>query len=71
LSTDWVAEHWDGAGEFRRAAHVAQLAAGLEALVDGIHDRPAAPPPATGPGATRGGKWSRSGRDALVDRWPR
>jgi acetyl/propionyl-CoA carboxylase alpha subunit len=70
LSTDWVAEHWDGAAEFRRAAGIAQLAAGLEALGDGIRDRPTASPAAV-PSGARGGKWARAGRDALVDRWPR
>jgi acetyl/propionyl-CoA carboxylase alpha subunit len=70
LSTDWVGEHWDGAAAFRHAAGIAQLAAGLEALGDGIRDRPTASPAAV-PSGARGGKWARSGRDALIDRWPR
>ena len=76
LSTDWVGEHWDGAAEFRGAARAAQLAGGLEALEDGIHDRPIGRPAAGGPAVGRAvpnpdGRWSRSGREAVVDRWPR
>jgi acetyl/propionyl-CoA carboxylase alpha subunit len=73
LSTDWVAEHWNGAAEFRRAARAAQLAGGLEALEDGIHDRPTVRASAGGPsGRPSGdGRWSRSGREAVIDRWPR
>jgi acetyl/propionyl-CoA carboxylase alpha subunit len=78
LSTGWVAERWDGPAEYRRVARLAQLAAGIEAI-DG---EPAAAfgalPPATGGGATVGrdgattdGAWRRSGRQAVVDRWPR
>ena len=32
LSTDWVGEHWDGRASAARAARIAQLAAGLDAL---------------------------------------
>ena len=36
LSTGWVGEEWDGPASFGRAARVAQLAAGLDALASGL-----------------------------------
>jgi len=79
LSTGWVAEHWDGAASFRRAAAMAQRAAGLAAIGAG-RDRalPGAQAgwatkagPAEVGGAGRDGHWGRAGLDEAVDRWPR
>jgi acetyl/propionyl-CoA carboxylase alpha subunit len=75
LSTGWVGEHWDGSASLARAARVAQLAAGLDALERGVatavavgdEERPAAADPAS----RDGGQWARSGRRAGTDRWPR
>lgn len=73
LSTDWVERWWDGPAEFRRAARLAQLAAGLDALEGGlattamgssarVPGRPAAAPPDS--------RWASTGRQAATDRWP-
>jgi acetyl/propionyl-CoA carboxylase alpha subunit len=84
LSTGWVAERWDGAGEEAGAARLAQLAAALAALQDA--GQPLARPAARGAsasGATAGpvtraadpaardGAWHRAGLESAVDRWPR
>jgi acetyl/propionyl-CoA carboxylase alpha subunit len=77
LSTGWVGEHWDGPGEFRRAAASAQLAAGLAALdgamaAGGFVAASAAPAaPAKGSPGAHDGRWRRSGVDQAADRWPR
>jgi acetyl/propionyl-CoA carboxylase alpha subunit len=73
LSTGWVGEWWDGPAEFRRAACLAQLAAGLDALDAGL--APAAPDggaaaPATSVSGSGDGRWASLGREAAVDRWP-
>lgn len=72
LSTGWVGEHWDGPAALAAATRVAELAAGLDALGDGLavaaatgFDRP----PAGTPGSSDG-PWARSGRRAATDRWP-
>jgi acetyl/propionyl-CoA carboxylase alpha subunit len=78
LSTGWVGEWWDGQAEFRRAARLAQLVAGLDALDTGLamaDTNGAGGVPATSHGATSGsasddGRWANSGREAAVDRWP-
>jgi len=64
LSTGWVGEHWDGPAQWREAAGLAQMAAGLAALEG---EPGAAPPPAVldDPG------WRRAGLEAAIDRWPR
>jgi acetyl-CoA carboxylase, biotin carboxylase subunit len=72
LSTGWVGEHWDGPAELRAAVRVAQLAAGLDALERGLVV--AAVPsvaPASGDGAAGPTRWTRSGLEAAMDRWPR
>lgn len=43
LSTGWVGEQWDGPASFGRAARVAQLAAGLDALASGLATATAVP----------------------------
>ncbi|HKG56407.1 MAG TPA: biotin carboxylase N-terminal domain-containing protein [Candidatus Limnocylindrales bacterium] len=68
LSTDWVAEHWDGpaarAAAFERAATAAAAAVGngtgpVKGLSPGT-------PPASAPSG-----WAATGREDAVDRWPR
>jgi acetyl/propionyl-CoA carboxylase alpha subunit len=85
LSTGWVAERWDGAGEQAGAARLAQLAAGLAPLLDAGQPPVEAGARATaGPGgataglerrpadpAARDGAWHRAGLESAVDRWPR
>ncbi len=72
LSTGWVGEWWDGPAEFRRAARVAMLAAGLDALARGhataLEGRPTSSP--TADGSSGDGRWRRSSRAAATDRWP-
>jgi acetyl/propionyl-CoA carboxylase alpha subunit len=76
VSTGWVGERWDATAELRRAARLAQLAAALDALEEGIRGAvtpraatPDAPAPKGGP--TGDGRWHRSGLEASTDRWPR
>ena len=57
LSTGWVGEHWDGPAEYERAARVAMLSAGLDAMAGGLGiatavDGAVVPP---GPGASTAG----------------
>jgi len=72
LSTGWVGDWWDGPAEFGRAARVAMLAAGIEALATGhataLDGRPAGPP--IDDGSAHDGRWRRSARAAASDRWP-
>ncbi len=68
LSTDWVAEAWDGAGE--RAGAVPGA---LAALARGVRDEPApgsASPPIVAT-ATPASGWLAASREEAVDRWPR
>ena len=71
LSTDWVAEHWDGHAEAERAQRLARLAAalGLGALEarDGVLAQRQ-----HGYAARDGsaGPWSVAALEAGVDRWP-
>jgi acetyl/propionyl-CoA carboxylase alpha subunit len=75
LSTDWVAEHWDGSAELRVAVHRAKLAAALASAAPGAWEpvppeRPAASQtiPRT---ASDDGRWRRAGRPNAADRWSR
>jgi acetyl/propionyl-CoA carboxylase alpha subunit len=72
LSTGWVGEHWDGPAEFTRAARVAMLVAGLDAIASGqataLEGRPASS--AIEGGGVGDGRWRRSARAAATDRWP-
>jgi acetyl-CoA/propionyl-CoA carboxylase biotin carboxyl carrier protein len=66
LSTDWVADYWDGPAEFARAAAAAMVAAGLAAAEEG--------PPTFGPPIVRAGDndgWRSLGLADAIDRWPR
>jgi acetyl/propionyl-CoA carboxylase alpha subunit len=70
LSTGWVAEHWDGPAELRKALRIAKLAAGLEAIDAGRRGTtPTSRAPATRPGTD--GRWRAAGRSDTIDRWPR
>ena len=63
LSTDWVGECWDGPASFRRAARVAMLAAGLDAIAVGLGTATAGgrrAGPTSGPQAKTVGRWRRS-----------
>ena len=73
LSTGWVGDWWDGPAEFGRAARLAQLAAGLDALASGLAIAPVAGGSEALPRPINrhrfpGLAWS--GREAAVDRWP-
>ena len=72
LSTGWVGEHWDGPAEFARAARVAMLAAGVDALASGHATALEGRPTATSAGAGGAGdsRWRRTARAAATDRWP-
>jgi acetyl/propionyl-CoA carboxylase alpha subunit len=67
LSTDWVAERWDGAADRERVAGVAAAAAAAAA------SGPNAPPSLRkdDPAANRIRAWRTAGRTAAIDRWPR
>jgi acetyl/propionyl-CoA carboxylase alpha subunit len=81
LSTDFVADHWDGPASRATAVRRALLAVGLAAFEpspgdDPGLDRGAGPagrrPPASAPGATgRKSAWRSDGRATAIDRWPR
>ena len=80
LSTGWVTDRWDGPAEFLRAARVAMLAAGLDALARGhataLEGRPtslstslpSSPPTVDEPSGD--GRWRRAARASATDRWP-
>jgi acetyl/propionyl-CoA carboxylase alpha subunit len=73
LSTGWVGDWWDGPAAFRRAARMAQLAAGLDALGSGLATAAVAGgSAASAPSQPAAGSWgwASSGREAAVDRWP-
>jgi acetyl/propionyl-CoA carboxylase alpha subunit len=68
LSTDWVAEHWDGAAS-RAAAleHAGRAAAAAIATAPA----PAAPAPGAVPNPAKASAWATAGREDATDRWPR
>ena len=73
LSTEWVADHWDGPADKLHAAEAAMVAAGLAAVAAWRSEAL----PLRVPGAERGrgaegdGRWHRSGLEQVIDRWPR
>lgn len=75
LSTDWVGENWDGPASLARAARIGQLAAGLDALESGlaiaVTTGVSLGGTATAPTDSGDGRWARSGRQAVNERWPR
>ena len=71
LSTDWVAEHWDGPAEAERAGRLARVAAalglaGLEAARSVSAQRRSSERPL----APGDGPWSAAALEAAIDRWP-
>ena len=78
VHTEWVAEHWDGAADFKRAAGLAMLAAGIASVEQHASSGSGAEPmigPRVAPiradaGATDG-SWRTAGLEDGVDRWPR
>jgi acetyl/propionyl-CoA carboxylase alpha subunit len=69
LSTDWVADHWDGRAEFSRAAAGALLVAASAAVREPTLTR--ASIPAAGDTLDADGHWRRQGLEDAIDRWPR
>ena len=70
VSTDWVAQHWDGRADRAKALTEAQLVAArivAAAAQEGGPD--AVNGPARGPSASQA--WRAAGREAGLDRWPR
>ena len=63
LSTDWVAEHWDGAADRRRALGVAVIAAARSADIAGRVSLRKDDPPIS--------PWRAAARAAAIDRRPR
>lgn len=72
LSTGWVGDWWDGVAEFRQAARVAMLAAGLDALASGhataLEGRRTSP--STGDEPSGDSRWRHAARASATDRWP-
>jgi acetyl/propionyl-CoA carboxylase alpha subunit len=73
LSTGWVGEQWDGEAEAAGSRRAAMLAAGLDALEQGLGLTSAGAGP--GSGSTGGAGWdndgwARAAREAAADRWP-
>jgi len=71
LSTSWIEEHWDGEAEYRQAARLAQLAAGLAALRYGTGLAGGTFVASSSWVASTEAPWMHAGREAAVDRWPR
>jgi acetyl/propionyl-CoA carboxylase alpha subunit len=70
ISTDWVAQHWDGPADRANALAEAALVAARTvagAVQEGGPDSRNGP--GRGPEATAG--WRTAGREAALDRWPR
>jgi acetyl-CoA/propionyl-CoA carboxylase biotin carboxyl carrier protein len=68
VSTAWVAECWDGAGDFRRVARTALVASGIQAVEGGPGEGTRA---AASQAPRANGTWRAIGLDAAIDRWPR
>jgi acetyl/propionyl-CoA carboxylase alpha subunit len=69
LSTDWVAEHWDGAAE--RAGFVdAAVAAATRAATDGVTGSVVVGDGRTRPTSSPGGGWGSAALADATDRWP-
>jgi acetyl/propionyl-CoA carboxylase alpha subunit len=74
LSTGWVADHWDGAADHRRAAWIAMAAGGGAAhpgAADGGQAVSASPGSEALPAGSTDGRWRSTGRLDATDRWPR
>jgi acetyl-CoA carboxylase biotin carboxylase subunit len=78
LSTGWVGERWDGEAALAEATRVAQLAAGLDALDNGLATAVGtvglgtrmAVDPTTIPSDPPDGRWASAGRQAATNRRP-
>jgi acetyl/propionyl-CoA carboxylase alpha subunit len=70
LSTDWVADHWDGVAERARFADAAAAAA-TRAATDGISVSAALADGRTGPAPLPSGGWGSAALADATDRWPR
>jgi acetyl/propionyl-CoA carboxylase alpha subunit len=80
LSTEWVAEHWNGPAAAEAAARLALIAAGLAGLEQplAVPQVAATPDQANGSGRARASRqvaadastWARLGREDAIDRWP-
>ena len=78
VHTEWVTEHWDGVADFKRAAGLAMLAAGIASVERNASSGRAAGPmigPRVAPIRTDAGgadgSWRTAGLEDGVDRWPR
>lgn len=72
LSTDWVAERWDGQADRRtRRAAAASAAAAAAAIADRDSIGPVTPPSLRTDTASTASGWQAEGRSRAVDRWPR
>ena len=74
LSTGWVADHWDGAADHRRAALLAMTAAGIRVMffgTGGSRDPSEPPSDPAADAASTDGRWRSTGRLDASDRWPR
>jgi acetyl/propionyl-CoA carboxylase alpha subunit len=69
LSTEWVADEWDGAGERARVVETAARAA-VEAVGDGAVAG-SLPNATSSPGTGPATGWAAEARAEAIDRWPR
>ena len=70
LSTEWVAEHWDGHGEAERAQRLARLAAALGLPEVQVRPGVLAQRQPGQPANSSAGPWSTAALEAAGDRWP-
>lgn len=73
LSIGWVGEHWDGTAAYQRAAAIAQLAAGVAAVLVADAEPELVPVgrPRGGDRREQDGRWRQAALEAAQDRWPR
>ena len=71
LSTDWVAERWDGAADRRRALDVAAVAAAEAERMADVGRMAGATQASLRKDIISRSDWRRTGRDTALDRWPR
>jgi acetyl/propionyl-CoA carboxylase alpha subunit len=71
LSTDWVAEHWDGAAERARFIDAAVAAAAARAAIDAATGNAALADGRTPPAPSPNGRWGSAALADATDRWPR
>ena len=71
LSTDWVADHWDGPSDRAAVLRHAAVAAASAVGSDGSARDPGRRTAPPGSLADAGSPWRAAARQAAVDRWPR